>query len=125
MDPSAEMQKEAREKRRNLPVQETAEEFFLDLKISQCFEYSAHLILSIPMISTMKYFVLFDPVVPATKSAQNSHRLVLQMHIIYIREQLQVKPRTKLFCENMRTRHFSTCEFYEIRLKGYFTLIQL
>ena len=125
MDPSAEMQNGAREKRRNLPVQVTAEEFFSDLKISQCFEYSAHLILSIPMISTMKYFVLFDPVVPATKSAQNSHRLVLQMHIIYIREQLQVKPRTKLFCENMRTSHFSTCEFYEIRLKGYFTLIQL
>ena len=50
MDPSAEMQKEAREKRRNLPVQETAEEFFLDLKISQCFDYSVHLILSIPMI---------------------------------------------------------------------------
>ena len=81
MDPSVEMQKEAREKRKNLPVQETAEEFFSNLIISQCFEYSVHLILSIPMISTGKYFVLFDPVVPATKTAQNSHRLALQIPI--------------------------------------------
>jgi len=47
VDPSAEMQEVARKRKGAFPVQQTAEEFFSDPKISQCFDtvvavFSAH-----------------------------------------------------------------------------------
>ena len=47
VDPSAEMQKVARQRKGTYPVQKTAEEFFSDAEISQCFDtiliaFSAH-----------------------------------------------------------------------------------
>ena len=38
VDPSAEMQEVARERKGTYPVQKTAEEFFTDAKTSQCFD---------------------------------------------------------------------------------------
>jgi len=38
VDPSAEMQEVARKREGTYPVQKTAEEFFPDSKISQCFD---------------------------------------------------------------------------------------
>ena len=141
VDPSAEMQEAARKRKGTYPVEKTAEEFFSDPKISQCFDtilaaFSAHHFLDPNIVYEGIFralrprgsFVQFDCVAhshPTFKMALNSYSSIFQ----------KVNERKEFFREIKFQGKFSQEEFsfawsvtksklYEMFRRRYISVLQ-